>query len=127
MNYEEELLKLNEQINKKYAEIIGIKGLVLLSNRELKNFQKDIVNFNNEFMKIDRLLTSNGILDKKEFSTSNEHLRQLSAIEVIMTKRTLVYSGLTEIKKILDSLNQQKQFEMSLFIALFALIISIIK
>jgi hypothetical protein len=38
----------------------------------------------------------------------------------------MAFSGLTEIKKLLDSLNQQKQFETSTVIALIALVVSFI-
>lgn len=77
-------------------------------------------------MEIDDRLTKNSILEKINNGTQTEYLRQLSGIEIIIVKRNMAFSGLTEIKKLLDSLNQQKQFETSTVIALIALVVSFI-
>jgi hypothetical protein len=77
-------------------------------------------------LEIDDRLTKNSILEKINNGTQTEYLRQLSGIEIIIVKRNMAFSGLTEIKKLLDSLNQQKQFETSTVIALIALVVSFI-
>ena len=77
-------------------------------------------------MEIDDRLTKNSILEKINNGTQTEYLRQLSGIEIIIVKRNMAFSGLTEIKNLLDSLNEQKQFEASTVIALIALIVSFI-
>lgn len=126
MNFEEKLVQLNKKINQKYSEIINIKGSVLLSNKKIRRIQNEIVCLNGEFLEIDDRLTKNSILEKINNGTQTEYLRQLSGIEIIIVKRNMAFSGLTEIKKLLDSLNQQKQFETSTVIALIALIVSFI-
>lgn len=122
-----EIIDLNREINLLSIQIIKIKPIPFIKNKEIKDKQNLAIEYRNRLIKIDEEIIKSEVVNTDvSVQVLVETIRYDTKNNVLFSLRKMTLENLTEVQKTLDNLSQSIQFTITISIAVISIIVAVI-
>lgn len=122
-----EIIDLNREINLLSIQIMKIKPIPFIKNKEIKDKQNLAIQYRNRLIKIDEEIIKSEVVNTDvSVQVLVETIRYDTKNNVLFSLRKMTLENLTEVQKTLDNLSQSIQFTITISIAVISIIVAVI-
>ncbi len=122
-----EIIDLNREINLLSIQIMKIKPIPFIKNKEIKDKQNLAIEYRNRLIKIDEEIIKSEVVNTDvSVQVLVETIRYNTKNNVLFSLRKMTLENLTEVQKTLDNLSQSIQFTITISIAVISIIVAVI-
>ncbi len=122
-----EIIDLNREINLLSIQIMKIKPIPFIKNKEIKDKQNLAIQYRNRLIKIDEEIIKSEVVNTDvSVQVLVETIRYNTKNNVLFSLRKMTLENLTEVQKTLDNLSQSIQFTITISIAVISIIVAVI-
>ncbi len=122
-----EIIDLNREINLLSIQIMKIKPIPFIKNKEIKDKQNLAIEYRNRLIKIDEEIIKSEVVNTDvSVQVLVETIRYDTKNNVLFSLRKMTLENLTEVQKTLDNLSQSIQFTITISIAVISIIVAVI-